>query len=338
MRVLFSTYSLAFQNPGGGEKVMIESAEALRKLGHTVDFYSPWNHQLKDYDMIHYFSSLETGFWQAVHDQCPHTPLVVTPTQWNTQSAFKYKIKRFLEVLQPKWNHTIASRAKLPTFWLPTTSMEAQFLNRNFSIHQNRMEVIPNAVNPNFKNADASVFRNWSGIKGDFVLHVGRFHPVKNQLSLIQKFKSHSLPLVHIGGPDLDHATYYESCVREAEKSSVKILGPVPMDSNIIPSAYAAAKILVLPSDFETFGLAAFEAISANVPYVLVTQNCAAKMELNNHVEWIDPQNMDYLASRVKEILSVEQVPTKDYSSISILSWDEIGRKIDKIYNRLMTS
>lgn len=335
MRVLFSTYSLAFQNPGGGERVMLRTAEALSAKGHQIDIYNSWKHRLEDYDLIHYFSTVEAGFWQAAKDQAPQIPLVVTPTLWQESSSpVKNKITALLESTQPAWNRSLASRSALPDFWVPTTRKEADSLIKNWGISPDRCSVVPNGVDPSFHRATPEVFRKTTGITESFILHVGRFHPVKNQLRLIRAFKHKNIPLVFIGGPDVNQRAYFEDCREEAASSpQIRFLGALPMNSELIPSAYAAAGALALPSEFETFGLSAFEAVAAGTPRIYVTRNCAARTELGERVCWIDPNELESLAATLEKEW---KDPALIYSKgAKISDWSDIAASLLEIYSQL---
>src|SRR4051812_31894955 len=123
MRLLFATYSLAFQNPGGGERVLLSLRRELEALGHEVDLFDPWRHDVESYDLIHYFSCLETSFWSHAKARAPKVPLVVTPTlflpdDWKSRVATRFRLAA-LDVLgslglsrDDRW-----SRLSLPDLW-----------------------------------------------------------------------------------------------------------------------------------------------------------------------------------------------------------------------------
>ncbi|MBI3534747.1 MAG: hypothetical protein HY072_04595 [Deltaproteobacteria bacterium] len=79
MRILFSTYAMAFQNPGGGERVILDLKKALNNRKHDVQIYNPWRHNISDFDVIHYFSTLELSMWTNMKDLAPGVPFCVTP-------------------------------------------------------------------------------------------------------------------------------------------------------------------------------------------------------------------------------------------------------------------
>ena len=56
MRVLFNTYPVAFDCPGGGEIQLLESKKALERVGLEVLLYNFWHPRFDDVDLVHYFS------------------------------------------------------------------------------------------------------------------------------------------------------------------------------------------------------------------------------------------------------------------------------------------
>jgi hypothetical protein len=74
MRVLFATYSSAFQNPGGGEIVLLSLKRELQTLGHAVELYNPWKHHFADFERIHYFSSVELRSGTALNNRLREFP------------------------------------------------------------------------------------------------------------------------------------------------------------------------------------------------------------------------------------------------------------------------
>ena len=55
MKILFNTYYHAFQNPGGGEIVLLKTMEALQRKGIQVELFNKWKTNLREYDLIHNF-------------------------------------------------------------------------------------------------------------------------------------------------------------------------------------------------------------------------------------------------------------------------------------------
>ena len=92
--------------------------------------------------------------------------------------------------------------------------------------------------------------------------------PRKNLLGLIEGLRTTGLPLVVIGEPPPGHEGYDRQC-RHAGRGFVRWLGKLEHEDDFLGSAYAAARVLALPSWFETPGLVALEAALAGCAVVL---------------------------------------------------------------------
>ena len=120
-------------------------------------------------------------------------------------------------------------------------------------------------------------FKERNGLVGKrIVLFIGRISPVKNLVSLIDAFATmiyDDLVLV-LAGPNEDQMYFTELEGRILERnvtSRCKLVGPLyGLDKH---DALAAANVFVLPSLYESFGRAAWEALAYAVP-VVVSEEC----------------------------------------------------------------
>ncbi|MCW2947900.1 MAG: glycosyl transferase family 1, partial [Actinoallomurus sp.] len=155
----------------------------------------------------------------------------------------------------------------------------AQELSAGWSI---RAEVIPNGVAyERFATAAgdsqsaARARRRWKDRLGRYVLAVGGIEPRKGSLDLLESYaalhaEQPGLHLVIAGGETLfDYRDYRSEWERRSVELGVRpvVLGPV--DHAGLPSLVAAADAFAFPSIKEGFGLAAMEALAAEVPLVV---------------------------------------------------------------------
>ena len=150
---------------------------------------------------------------------------------------------------------------------LPNSNEEARFLAANFGVPLRGCTVVPNGVDPAIGDGSPDLFRSQHSLD-DFVLFVGRIEPRKNVHRLITAFVRSELDtqLVILGQkPDL---TYFSAC-QAASNARVFFLPPVAHDSPLLRSAYKSARVVALPSYFETPGLAALEGGSAGANLVV---------------------------------------------------------------------
>ncbi|MGE0797619.1 MAG: glycosyltransferase [Lautropia sp.] len=116
-----------------------------------------------------------------------------------------------------------------------------------------------------FSGGDPDLFADTYGVR-DYVLCVARLEPRKNQLMLVHALRNTGLPIVLVG-----HApgTAYAEAVRRIGGDAVRIIDRLPHDSELLRSAYAGARVAVLPSWSEGAPLAALEAAASGASLVL---------------------------------------------------------------------
>ena len=134
---------------------------------------------------------------------------------------------------------------------------------------KNPIRVIPNFVDTSrFQPSPNPALRERFAKPGEKVLlHISNFRPVKNIPSVIHTFATvaEKIPskLLMVGdGPELVLA---EELVRDLSLSShVFFLG----QQNNVEQLFQIADLFLLPSEFESFGLSALEAMSCGVPVI----------------------------------------------------------------------
>ncbi len=154
---------------------------------------------------------------------------------------------------------------------------------QNFSIHKN-IEIIPNFVDINlYKRGNyAQLKQNVSCCKEKVMVHISNFRPVKRVADTIRILKlvleKHPVRLLLIGdGPDRQECERLARELGVAER--VKFLG---MQTSFV-ELLSIADVFLLPSQSESFGLSALEAMSCGVP--VVASNIGGIPELVRHAE-----------------------------------------------------
>jgi len=333
-RILFATYSLAFQNPGGGERVLLALRAELVKRGHEVDIFDPFLHDVRNYDLLHFFSALESTFWEHAKSRNPKAPLVVTPT-----------LNPFGPRTAQKWNER-ERRFSLPDLWLPTTIPEATFLADKYRIPRAKIRVVPNGVTDLFiaPATSSDIFRKRFFVEGPFVLNVGRFHPVKNQLALIDACARAKAKLVLIGNADLNEHRYFEICMTRMSQAGGTVIHipALAQDDPLLASAYAAARVFALPSEFETFGIAALEAAVSGCRLVL-TDQMAARDLFEPLARWVAPTDHAGLTDAITQALG-DANPDPDSHRArrqwlrDHLTWEKVGEQLMTSYGAVLDS
>ena len=329
MRILFATYTLAAQNPGGGEKVIEQLKRGLEARGHEVGVFDPWDTRVSDWDLVHYFSMIESSQWVYLKGRNFERKLVVTPTFYRSPNSRGRVFARSAGRgrLDPGW------RPSLPDFWIAATEKEKSSLSKHLGVPSSKIGVVPNGVASAFVGGDAEAFRKKYGIAGPFLLHVGRFHPVKNHLVLAEAARQAKATLVCIGEPEVDRSEYFERCTRVIVENGGRVIRGLNHENPLLAGAYAAAQAFALPSEFETFGLAALEASVAGAPLILSSELQAR--EVFPRATWVDPQDIDSWVIAIKKAMKTPRAPAvaSEQKALSDkYSWATISEATERLY------
>lgn len=142
---------------------------------------------------------------------------------------------------------------------------------------QKNVHYLPNGVHVNrFAGARPQAFRKAYGLEDKkFVLCLSRIDFQKNQLLLVKAFagfrETHpDWKLVFIGSVSVEeyHHKVLDEIARQNLQDSVLIIPGLKPDDPLLPSAYKAAEMFVLPTANEPFGIVILEAWAAGTPVI----------------------------------------------------------------------
>ena len=171
----------------------------------------------------------------------------------------------------------------------------------------NAASIVRNPIDADrFGAASSDLFVSKYGLK-DFVLCLARIEPRKNQLMLLCALRNSGLPIVLIG-----HSTdeAYLQTIKPYLGPTVHLLGRIDPNSDIIPSACAAARVFVLPSFAEGAPLAALEAGAAGASLVLSNQS-GEREYFGDQARYCDPYNASSIRSAVLEAFESKRSKTE---------------------------
>lgn len=173
----------------------------------------------------------------------------------------------------------------------------------------NQIEVIPNFVDPDRFKRNGNDIRQMFGCRDDKLLcHISNFRPVKRILDVLEIFarttKRIPSKLLMIGdGPERSKA---EAFVRDRQlRDRVHFLGNIPNLEEVLGSC----DLFLLPSETESFGMAALEAIASEVP-VIATRTGGLPEVIEDGVAGYlcAVGDVEGMAARAVEILSNESL------------------------------
>lgn len=176
---------------------------------------------------------------------------------------------------------------------IPNSYLEMDSLQKTLGPYDRPFTVAPYACDPTtFLDPDPEPFARKHGLR-DFVLQVGRIEASKNQLLLCYALRDLDLPLVLIGGA---LQSEYLAWCRQFGPRRLLIIPHLPPEE--LRSAYAAARVHVLPSWIETCGLVTMEAALADCNVVVSTAGYEVEY-YRNLAYYCDPADALSISSAV---------------------------------------
>ena len=131
------------------------------------------------------------------------------------------------------------------------------------------IEVVPNFIDPErFEQAKAqNGARRWGSADDQLVVHISNFRPVKRVLDVVEIFQRvhRKIPsrLLLVGdGPERPKVEQH--CREIGICDAITFIGNLPLVEEVL----VGADLFLLPSETESFGLAALEALSCEVPVI----------------------------------------------------------------------
>jgi len=214
----------------------------------------------------------------------------------------------------------------------------------NYAIDK-EIDVIPNFVDVNeYHHVDDSCIRKKFSLDDKRILvHVSNFRPVKRVTDVIRTFdivqKKIPTALILVGdGPDRSNC---EMLVRELGlQNSVKFLGK----QNELPEILSAADIFLMPSQSESFGLSALEAMACEVPVISSSVGGLPELVVHNQTGYIaEIGDVERMAKYAIELLTNEtkrEMFAKEgrKRAVEMFNLEKIVDEYEKHYAKVMNA
>ena len=324
MKVALVTRSTLFSVRGGDTVQVEKTARHLQQIG--VNATIVLTHELNDpaaYDLIHFFNITRPAdiLKHVLHN---NTPFVVTPI-WidyaeydrHHRSGLSGKIFNRLHPTQVEYIKAIArwfrGKDKYPghayvgkghtnsirlileraSALLPNSTAEYEVIREHFPTLPS-CTVVSTGV-------DNTVFQPSTHIQKNnrMVLCAARIEGIKNQLQLIRALNSTEYDVLLIGDPAPNQRDYYNKC-RRAAASNIQFI-PFMSHSRLV-DYYQQAAVHVLPSWYESCGLASLEAAAAGCR-VVATRKGFAPSFLGDDAFYCEPSSTSSIRHAVDQAM-----------------------------------
>ncbi|MEX0845930.1 MAG: glycosyltransferase family 4 protein [Balneolaceae bacterium] len=318
------------------------TVQHIREFGVEPVLLSPWDDiNRRNFDLIHVFGATIENIGIVKQIKALEIPIVLSTVLFSNRSAgtirTTLKIEKILSPLVHGFKSEFNIKAEicsLADLNFPNTRDEAHLIEKGFSIPRNKISVIPNGVEEKFQNADPKLFFKTYGIR-DFILFAGQAGAErKNIIKLLEAASGIEVPIVIIGS--LNDDEYGNKCRILAEKTNnVTFIEPLDHDSEMLSSAYAASKVFVLPSQYETPGIAAMEAALTG-SNIVITERGGTKEYFGKHAYYINPNSTQSLLLELKKALAKENTDQLKEHILSQFTWQKLAEQTANQYKKLL--
>lgn len=368
MNILLQSRTNLFTRPGGDGGVMAALAKELRLAGHEAHISSSLQEDVRLYDVVHLFNVTrphETLF-QAMWAKRFHKPVVLTPifqdfALWNRygrlggQRAILNLLpasaaNRMKNLVRSVWDQHAWKTLPLQLKWdsanqltrlfehvdllLPQSDAEASDLRRRFHLRL-PMAIAPFGVDPTLQDISPHPFIEFSRMQ-NFILCVANFASIKNHLTLLEAVAPLHLPLIFIGNEVPFHRSYVaELKKRAACLPHVKIYEQ--LDRALVLSAFAAAKVHVIASWFETCELVSLEAGILNCNVVTTNQGYGGET-FGDFAWYCDPRDPSSIQATVRQAFAAPVSPDLKQHLIKHFTWKQMTTKVLNAYQSVLVS
>lgn len=320
----------------------LKTAEYLKKSGHTVDLFSPWKfYDPESYDCIHLFLAANETLTVSQRLSGSNSKLVVSPVFFTRRSPATIRKVMKMEKIGSQYvkglfsDYSIkASVCEAAKLVLPNTRAEARLISEGFGIDQEKVIVIPNGVDLRFENASPELYHDTYDHR-DFTLFVGDASAErKNLYPLLRQYSPEDPPLVIIGA--LNDSPYSKKCLEIINaKSNIYFTGPMDHDDPLLESAYAAASVFTLPSQFETPGIAALEAALAGCN-IAITEAGGTREYFGEHANYIDPENETSIMPAIRAAHKKIKTDSLKNHIKETCTWKSVAQKTVEAYRSIL--
>jgi D-inositol-3-phosphate glycosyltransferase len=333
----------------------IPKKELISYIPEFIQSFETWSAQENiHFDMIHshYYQSglIGLGINESLREKLP---MAMT---FHTLALMKNLVARSVEEQESDARLDAEFRlTKESSVIIAPSTSDAQYLRYLYGVPETNIVEIPPGVNTDiFQPVEKLCAKERLALDRNekIILFVGRIEPLKGIDTLLYAIKilraqipDVKLRLLIVGGDVSQHIDQWSTELRELEQLRHTLDLSLHVDfvgrkmQHELVDYYNAADIVVMPSHYESFGMAAAEAMACGTP--VITTNVAGISSLidsRRDTLITTVNNPLLLASQIRQLLTdpnlYERIRSRMIKNISALAWTTIAKKIDAVYTK----
>ena len=218
---------------------------------------------------------------------------------------------------------------------------------KHFKIKKNKIDVIYEGADSQFKvinnNQKITEIKKKYNITKPFIFYTGVWRNHKNLVGLVKAFgilkNKYKLNYQLVLGGKED--PYYPEVRKTWEKLGLKkeIIRTGFIKQEELPLFYNAAKLFIIPSFYEGFGLIGLEAMACGTPVVSSNKTSLPEV-LGDAAIYFNPNNPEEMAEKMKLVLTdkklYNELREKGFKQIRKYSWKRMGKETMMIYEKIL--
>lgn len=238
---------------------------------------------------------------------------------------------------------------------IATSSIDKDYIQTLYNCPARKISILVPGVNLNlFKPVNKEKAKKVvkTDLKKRLILFVGRIVPSKgiDVLLFALKILFHKNPACNlclwiVGGEEKKHPKELKrlSVIRELLNLTTCVKFAGRKSQSELPFYYNASELVILPSQYESFGIIALEAMACGIPVITTDVTGVSGLFDQKHNSLITSacnplklaKKMDNLLTNKKEYKKVSRVVLK---SVRDLSWESAADKFTRIINKMYNS
>jgi glycosyltransferase involved in cell wall biosynthesis len=338
---VFNGWDPAKRKPGefGSQGVLARGARAIRGLTWSYGYF-PLQLRRGRFDLLH-----SPSFVVPFGCPCPTVATIFDVSFLMFPEHFERRWRNYMKFVMPSVLRSVSAVICI-------SECARQDLLKFYKVAPEKVHVVYCGIDHGRFSPGATLNREWAqsiGLRKDYVLHVGLLSQRKNIPTLLRAVAAlraqgrfEDLQLV-LAGPELSVLTgapeIYDAIRDLGLGEAVVLAGFVP--DKFMPGLYAQARLLVMPSLYEGFGLPVAESMASGVPVVASNTSSLPEIAAGAAI-LVPPQDESAWAEGIAQILENPAVANdlrrKGLERAAQFSWQRAAAETVAVYRTVAGS